>query len=57
MSVAQQVNKVSSLERKKKNVQLATIFYVLSKDRPMLEYKSLESLLELLDVLFLPKYH
>ena len=55
--VALQLNKVSSLERKKKQVQIATIFHVFSKGRPMSEYKLLFSLFEPINVPFMPRAH
>jgi hypothetical protein len=54
-SVLEQVNKNNSIEAKRKHVQLATLFQVLSDGRPMAEFCSKLALYELLGVPNLPR--
>ena len=56
-SVLEQVNQNNSLEAKKKRVQLATLFQVITDGRPMSEFSSKLGLYELLGVPDLPRVH
>jgi hypothetical protein len=51
------VNKFGSLERKKKKVQFASLFHLLSDGRPMSQYELFEPLLSFLDVPNMPHMH
>jgi hypothetical protein len=55
--VLEQVNQNNSIEARKKCVQLATLFQVLSDGRPMAEFCSKLALYELLGVPNLPRVH
>jgi hypothetical protein len=57
ISILQQVNKFGSLERRKKKVQFASLFHLLSAGRPMSQYESLEDLFSFLDVPNFPYMH
>jgi hypothetical protein len=57
LTVLQQVNSFSSLERRKKKVQFASIFHFLFASRPMVHYESLEGLYSFLEVPNLPRMH
>jgi hypothetical protein len=56
-SVLEQVNQNNSIEARRKRVQLATLFQVLSDGRPMAEFCSKLGLYELLGVPNLPRVH
>ena len=56
-SVLEQVNQNNSIEARRKRVQLATLFEVLSDGRPMAEFCSKLALYELLGVPNLPRVH
>jgi hypothetical protein len=56
-SILKQVNLFGTLERKKKKVQFASLFHILSQGRPLVHYESLEHLYEFLDVPNLPRMH
>jgi hypothetical protein len=56
-SILKQVNLFGTLERKKKKVQFASLFHILSQGRPLVYYESLERLYEFLDVPNLPRMH
>lgn len=56
-TVLQQMNSNNNIESKKKRVQLATLFQVLSDGRPMAEFTNRFALYELLVVPDLPRMH
>jgi hypothetical protein len=56
-SVLEHVNQNNSIEAKRKHVQLATLFQVLSDGRPMAEFCSKLALYEFLGVPNLPRVH
>jgi hypothetical protein len=56
-SVLEQINNCTSLEAKKKRVQFATLFQLLSDGRPMLEFQSRVALYKLIGVPDLPSAH
>jgi hypothetical protein len=56
-SVLRHVNIFGSLERKKKKVQFASLFHILSQGRPLVHYESLLQLYQYIDVPNLPRMH
>ena len=56
-TVLEQVNNCTTLEARKKRVQFATLFQLLSEGRPMLEFESRFSLYKFLNVPDLPAAH
>jgi len=56
-SMLEKINSNNTIESRKKRVQLATLFYILSESRPMAEFSSRLALYELLVVPDLPNMH
>jgi len=56
-TVLEQLNNCTTVEARKKRVQFATLFQLLSDGRPMMEFESRQSLYKLLQVPDLPAAH